>query len=330
MPDELYTKTFNIPFEERQEPDPSLYVLQDRVDAEEDMVYGLFIKFFHTFATAGGLRAMMHIIAPEKLAEIAQAIPGSSLAAFKLPLDFVASLLSSLRSVKTIAKKEAIHELALIGKKTFIERVQALEEKDIKDLSRDRLVSAIKLMRSFLKLEFTDEEAAKTATTCEMLLSLKLLQSPYLEKRLHGIADIKRIIEQVDNLDANSAYLSPPKSSWLSPEYLVGWVVKNGIPAIILNENAHAELVKRASYILAFLAKHGAMTTSLLELLWKCQLDKHEDIVRAIYDVIKDVVEYLSFEASLEQLMGNRKLASCIRNFRLCRWMSMTRNSLPS
>jgi len=55
-----------------------------------------------------------------------------------------------------------------------------------------------------------------------------------------------------------------------------------------LGENTHVELIKRAGPLIKFMIKYGngAFDGSSVELIWKAQLGKHEDIVRNVYNVI--------------------------------------------
>ena len=250
--------------------------------ADEPMVYGLFVSLFNVFCHVGGLSALTNILAADKLALKATA---AGLVGYKLPFDVMAMLLAPFRSIKAIARDEVCKEIANMGRTAFFNRIQALDDKDIKDVNKEHIVGAMGLMRSFLRLAYDDEETSKAIQAHEMLISLKFLQSSALEKRLNGLADIKKMIDHVE---------LPGAGSWFNVDYLVKWVVQHNILGEILDDSVHAELIRRTSYVFAFLARHGAVTIEMLELLWKCQQDKHEDLVRAVFDTIKDIVEYLS------------------------------------
>lgn len=277
-----------VNFIEKREKDPLIQLLMEKVENDAEMIYGLFVNFFNTFCNAGGLTAISEIVNNEVLGKRAN-IPN-----YKLPLDIVAMVLAPLRSIRSIAKENVIKEIVTIGEKAFFQRLYALDVKEVKDINKETIANAMLLMKGFLKLQYTEEHAAKVAETHEMLIALKFLQSPYLEKRLNGLADIKKMIDIVEKPAIQMKYSQ--KVVLFTSDYLAKWIVENNILGIILNENAHAELVKRTSSILIFLAKKKEITKDMIELLWKCQQDKHEDIIRVVYDTIRDIVEYITID----------------------------------
>ncbi len=287
-----FTKEFQTVFEKQRDRMASYEVLREKVLMEEETVYGLFANLFNAFCIAGGLQAVDSIVTAEKLNLKAAA---AGLVGYKLPLDVIAMVLAPFKSIKAIAKDEVCKEVATVGKTAFFQRVQVLDDKEIKDINKEQIAGAMSLMRGFLKLIHNEEEASKMIQAHEMLISLKFLQSASLEKRLNGLADIKRMIDRVDQL-IDRPIPGQDTTGWFNADYLVKWIVQHNILGKILDDNAHAELIRRTSYILTFLARHGAITTEMLELLWKCQQDKHEDLVRAVYDTVKDIVEFLSPE----------------------------------
>eukprot|EP01022_Parablepharisma_sp_SALTPOND_P000568 TRINITY_DN102_c1_g2_i1.p1 TRINITY_DN102_c1_g2~~TRINITY_DN102_c1_g2_i1.p1 ORF type:complete len:1279 (+),score=158.36 TRINITY_DN102_c1_g2_i1:13122-16958(+) len=264
----------------------------------EEMVFGMFINFFNLFCEIGGLQSVLDIVLQERL--LAKAgegmIPG-----YKLPLEIIARILSPFKGTKSIALPAILKPLVDSCKTTFLQRVQSLDpNKDIKDINKESVTYSLEAIKDLLKLQHTEEEAHKIVETHEMLLSLKFIQSPYLEKRLQGIAEIRKMIERVEPPATNQRFMTQPlvlhKPPWFTSEYLAKWILNNKILDIILGEGVHPELIKRTTHILAFLAKKDMLTNELLDLLWKCQQDKHEDIVRVVYDTIKDILGYLKLE----------------------------------
>lgn len=61
----------------------------------------------------------------------------------------------------------------------------------------------------------------------------------------------------------------------------------------LFGENTHLEIVKRSGCILKFLAKEGALPKNTVELIWKCQMGKHEEMVRVVYGIIKELVPHI-------------------------------------
>ena len=58
----------------------------------------------------------------------------------------------------------------------------------------------------------------------------------------------------------------------------------------IFIDNPHVELIKRSSEILKLLANDEKyFSPEIIEMLWSCCREKHEDIVRATLDLIQDL-----------------------------------------
>ena len=76
------------------------------------------------------------------------------------------------------------------------------------------------------------------------------------------------------------------------------WIFENGILQIILGPNAHIEIVKRSVTILKMLPRYGddLFDESIVDLIWKCQLGKHEEVVRTVYNLIQEVLPVVSID----------------------------------
>lgn len=63
------------------------------------------------------------------------------------------------------------------------------------------------------------------------------------------------------------------------------WLHHNKVLENIFGEGAHVEIVKRSGSILKFVARYArdAFTAETVELVWKCQAGKHEEMVRTVY-----------------------------------------------
>ncbi len=299
--DKVFTKSFvDAKFSAKRDRDPLIPQLMDKVRAGDEMIYGLFINFFNTFCAAGGIEAVLDIICPSRLAAKA----GNDIVAkggYKLPLDAVAIFVAPFKAVKSIALPEVVKPLVDCGKETFLNRIQSIDAKDIKDINKEQIAGSLSAMRDLLRLQFSDEEAAKVVETHEMLLSLKFIQSPFLEKRLQGVGDIRKMIERVEPLSTVQRYITQTQKgagSWFTAEYLAKWIISNRILDAIFNENVHPELVKRATFVLGFLARRELVSAEIIELLWRSQLEKHEDIVRAVYDAFREILGFLAPEVS--------------------------------
>jgi ubiquitin carboxyl-terminal hydrolase 9/24 len=77
-------------------------------------------------------------------------------------------------------------------------------------------------------------------------------------------------------------------SSFMTTNALRDWMVENKVLEVCLGENSHVEIIKRTAPLIKFMIKYGngAFDASSVDLIWKAQLGKHEDIVRNVYNLI--------------------------------------------
>ena len=79
-----------------------------------------------------------------------------------------------------------------------------------------------------------------------------------------------------------------PQTHYLTPELMLDWLKRNSVLEVIFGDNAHTEIVKRANVLLQFYAKQskGHLDQEIVELTWRCQEGKHEEMVRCIQKLI--------------------------------------------
>ena len=282
-------------YEARRDVFANAEVMEKNIENGFDMTYKLFINFFNAFCNFGGINSLLDMLSSEKLIK-KSGIP--NLGKYGLPLDFIQYLLSPFITIKQIAKSDLITDLVAAGENAFFHRLHNLDEKEIKDLNKDNILYSLYSMKGFLRLIYNEEQVEKIIDSNEKLIFIKFLESPYLEKRLNGLTEIKRLIDSVEPSNLQRVYSRIPQLKYITSDDLVKWIIQNNILEKIINENAHAELIKRTSPILIFLAKKDKITNEIIDLLWNYQHDKHEDIIRVVYDIISGILEHLTIEVN--------------------------------
>lgn len=88
-----------------------------------------------------------------------------------------------------------------------------------------------------------------------------------------------------------------PITRWLTFPIYAKWIVEQKIIEFIFLENPHDELIKRSQEILILLANdENIFSSEIVEYLWFCCKDKHEDIIRSTYDLIQEIALYMPLE----------------------------------
>lgn len=134
-------------------------------------------------------------------------------------------------------------------------------------------------------------EADQAAELRELQIAQKYLRCPYFEKRVRGINELKEIYFKVANA-ANKGRTTEQLActKWLNAEKYSRWLLDENIIKFIFLENPHVELIKRSSEIMRLLAlDERFFTADIVDMLWVCASEKHEDIIRATLDLIQDL-----------------------------------------
>lgn len=238
---------------------------------------------------------MVEIFSVGKIASYAEA---KGYPNYKLPQEFIASIIRPLKGIKNIIKKEFCGDRIEEVRVSYDDWLRCLSDKAIKETSASVITGEIQLLRDFFRLRCSEEELEKLIQGYQLLVALKFLETSSLEKRLNGVGEIKKAIEQAESFDLlnNKGFLTEEKPRYSSKEALKEWIESNKIIAKIFDENTHAELIKRSLCIFEFLGKLKAINSATLETLWKSQQKKDEYIVKAIHDMINAIVAYLSLE----------------------------------
>lgn len=91
-------------------------------------------------------------------------------------------------------------------------------------------------------------------------------------------------------------YETVEKAEFFTGKMMCEWFVSNKVIEIIFGEGSHIEIVKRSASVLKMLARfgQGVFDQSTVDLIWRCQTGKHEEMVRTVYEVIVSILSSLS------------------------------------
>ena len=76
------------------------------------------------------------------------------------------------------------------------------------------------------------------------------------------------------------------------------WITQERIVEYVYIENPHSELIRRSSELiyLRSINKSDPFPQSLVDEIWKCCSEKHEDIVRASLSMLENIAPFLEIE----------------------------------
>ncbi|CDW78729.1 UNKNOWN [Stylonychia lemnae] len=301
------TKSYaGIDFEiRRKSPDDLTDVedIREQIMNRKGIEYGQFMNFINYFAELGGFDAIIDYLKV-----------GSETSEDKIPLDIITMMTSPFKNCNEIFSPTFAQKFVFNVRDILISRIRNISEKELKEIDKEIIGRVLNDLKEFLTLFLNEEETAEIVETNQLLVALRFLKSTYLEKRLKGISEIKFMIERLDMAQkqaqiqilqqqqrfANKMYFDNEMNQlknfrspkWLTQEKMRDWLLNEKILEIVLGENTHLEIVKRSSCILKFLAKLDSLPLDSVDLIWKSQLGKHEEMVRVVYQMIQELVPF--------------------------------------
>lgn len=216
------------------------------------------------------------------------------------PFHLVMRLLSCFQSMFAFTDADFSNAFAQSVCIAVTTRLDNLQESEIKELEKDILHDVIYVFREYMLVIQTPAEADQAAELRELQVALKYLRCPFFEKRVRGINEFKEIYHKVMNASVKSRSQNPDQykvTKWLSAPKFAEWILENRIIEFIFSENPHVELIKRSSEFIRLLAMDElTLTTDIVDLLWVCASEKHEDIKRSTLDLIQDLALLMPLE----------------------------------
>jgi ubiquitin carboxyl-terminal hydrolase 9/24 len=231
------------------------------------------------FAKVGGFTALLKILREER-------------EDCKVPIEFLAML--QLPEPSQYLSKSLAKELYEALMHCVNMRLANITAKEIKDMDREQANKMLLNVSSLVAGQSLDFSPAKFTEEGELALSLKFFQSPYLEKRIRGLHDIKSMVERVKPIKGARG----AQARYLTGSSLADWILEVRLIETVFGENPHIELVKRASDLLVLLAQFSRLSVEHLEMIWNSSQGKHDSLVRVIYQAVLDLAPKLNYDQS--------------------------------
>ena len=179
-------------------------------------------------------------------------------------------------------KYEAIY--AEIVQET-LKRLQFFSDKDQKFYNKVYISAIIRIIYVFASSK-SSKSLYEQAERTEMAISLQLLKSKFLDKRVKGMNNI------ADALD-RAVLPGEGEFVWFKEGEMVGWLKGEKVVETVLTDRPHIEVLKRSQPVFGFLAERGQLSVKDLEELWDSTEDKHESYVRTVYDLVTSLAAVL-------------------------------------
>jgi ubiquitin C-terminal hydrolase len=231
-----------------------------------------------------------------------------------LPPHCIISMLDALCMVAPYLNSDHLEPFVPSFREALYNHLLAMENNDLKRFTMKHFSSILARLEKIIVVAFDDSTGREAVERFGLRFDLKLMHCTFLDKRIHGMNDIKEMIELVrrkeDWFNQNkgaSGYLNsfvrsdkPPSCTrlWLSSDYIADWVIESKVLDIVFRPlNTHIEIVRRSPTFLRLLHQKGKLSEQHLEGLWSLAChDQHESMEHLIYDIIVDIGDILPLD----------------------------------
>lgn len=179
-------------------------------------------------------------------------------------------------------------------------RVLSLTDEELKNEDKKTISDISRNLEGLVRAAFPNRPC-EAIDRFNLDVALKCFRSPYLEKRLAGLNDIKEFISNVrkdeygQKVRQGTGFAMMPSMlhkndiSSIDAPTLAQWLRTNNILEQLYGENMHPELVRRCVDIPRFLSSEGLLEDKDLDLIWEASEGKHESICHLIYASIGEL-----------------------------------------
>jgi hypothetical protein len=168
-------------------------------------------------------------------------------------------------------------------------RLDNLTDTELKEVEKEVPHKIINVVEAFVTICQPNTKVSEVSEIYELRIAKKYLTSPFFEKKIRGMAEFKDIfikVQNKNNYDAKTLNLKElPFTNYLTFPYYAEWMANEKILEYIFIENPHNELIKRSLELLYLRAVDDVypLTPELINGIWECCTQKHDEIQRAAF-----------------------------------------------
>jgi len=165
-----------------------------------------------------------------------------------------------------------------------------IPDSDLKTLKKEKLEPALSNLERLMRRVFTVKKKIEESMKTQLEISLRMLKSDLLKRRIEAINILSEICRSAKSLHALS------NSVAVNNEIVI---LKNELPVGFLIEQvfgkwSHIQLIQRFSDILNFFMVTEMLTPSEYEIIWECCMKDQQSKVEIYNKMLKDSLYYLS------------------------------------
>ncbi|KAL6057498.1 USP domain-containing protein [Balamuthia mandrillaris] len=226
----------------------------------------------------------------------------------KLRLDALKWIVKIIRRACDFLKVPIAMELIDQLRGIVFNYILSMTDEELKGESRKTITSINTAMNVLLR-QLNPEDATTLVDKFDLAISYKLFMSPYLEKRMCGLNDIKRYLDVIikkEEYHAGRLHVGaygpapsprlPRLSPWLDSEYMLQWLLSKQILEELYVRSPHPELLRRCISIPMFFARKEQLHPSHIDMIYGATIGKHESTRHIIFTTLGELVPVLPLD----------------------------------
>jgi len=174
------------------------------------------------------------------------------------------------------------------------------------EIKESKLKNIIFLAAALRKLVSCIDQNAAQIYYEELTLTYyyKCLTSNNLQKRIFGITSLNENIESINKISKQSKssdYIlvssidaDNDNIQFMDKKYLYFWLTEKKILEVIIGENIHEEILKRAIPIIKVYAERNGLTNEIYDLIISYWSEKHESIAIHLEKIICELTSIIT------------------------------------
>lgn len=205
--------------------------------------------------------------------------------------------------------------------------ITSLDDKAIRSIDKKSLTDLIEYTVHVFKRQGLTAKHHEVREILYLELHFRYLDSKYLDKRLHGLAEIKHIIKcvlgeedmkkngnaissRLFSSGASSSLANPSHGTtsrtstsqdvivplWVDKKYIIRWIEDKQLLEVIFCKDIHPELIRQSRPILLFLSECVGLQSKDIDIIWRASVGKHEATQRIIYELIISIIANIKIQ----------------------------------
>jgi ubiquitin carboxyl-terminal hydrolase 9/24 len=185
-----------------------------------------------------------------------------------------------LNQILPFFHKDYLKEIGITLKSNIFEYLNTISEKEMRNLKKETTDYIFKVLKTVLNFTEGADQRNKLLENINLNLSIKLLKTTFLDKRIQAVKTIMDIIKSMKN--------DPSKK-----EFMLKLIDDSQIFNEIYGKNSHIQLIIKSKDLLEVLLIDDKLSEEQIEMIWSATKKGDLEGKLNVLKMLKDITKYL-------------------------------------